>query len=98
MNRPQFTTVNMSLCNKDLHIEIRLENESGGFVDCKPFDFRVPGFHRPCELDFRITSTAKDFRNIYSKGLLEIFLLLKLTKGEWKELINEYEGYFEPRR
>ena len=102
---PLFTKVMLSLCNKKLLIQITLQklvqtkvqtDERGCFLDCaEPFEFTliIPDFHRPSTLDFTITSTAKDFRNIFSKGLLDIFLLLKLTKEDWKKLINEYECY-----
>ena len=102
MTQPAFTSLNLSLCNKELHVQItinRLESESGHFVDCEPLNFslKAPAFHRPCELDFHIKSTTKDFRNIFSKGLLESFLLLKVTKAKWKEVINAYEYYLEKR-
>ena len=99
-----FTKLNLSLCNKklDLQITISRENEHdpGHFIDCEPpldFSLTVPAFHRPCELDFSIKSTTDDFRDIFSKGLLESFLLLKLTKPEWKKLISDYERYLEKR-
>ena len=97
-----FTALNLSLCNKELRVEITIshwENESKGFVDCEPLSFslKVPAFHRPCKLDFHIKSTTKDFRNIFSKGLLESILLLKITQEDWKKLIYDYECYLERR-
>ena len=104
MNRSStaaFTKLNLTLCNKVLHVQIIIsfEIKPGCFFDCEPFDFskKAPYFHRPSELDFCIKSTTDDFRNIFSKGLLEIFLLLKLTKTEWKQLMNDYEGYLKRR-
>ena len=97
-----FTTLDLSLCNKELRVQITIshwENESKCFVDCEPLStsLKVPAFHRPCELDFHIKSTTKDFRNIFSKGLLESILLLKVTQEDWKKLINDYECYLERR-
>ena len=96
-----FTMLNLSLCNKELHVQIIIsrEHKPGCFYDCEPLNFslKAPAFHRPCELDFSIKSTTDDFRDIFSKGLLESFLLLKLTKTEWRQLIDDYESYFEKR-
>ena len=96
-----FTTLNLSLSNKELRVQITIsrENEPGCFFDCEPLNFslKAPAFHRPCELDFYIKSTTDDFRDIFSKGLLESFLLLKLTKTEWKQLISDYECYLKRR-
>ena len=93
-----FTILNLSLCNKELHVQIIIsrETEPGRFFDCDPLYFfrKAPAFHRPCELDFSIKSTTDDFRNIFSKGLLKIFLFLKL-ETEWEQLINDYEYYLE---
>ena len=102
MNQQAFTSLNIYLCNKELRVQItiiRWESESGRFVDCEPLSFslKAPAFHRPCELNFHIKSTTKDFRNIFSKGLLESFLLLKVTKAKWKKVINDYECYLERR-
>lgn len=94
-----FTVLNLSLCNKELRVQITIsrENEAGCFFDCEPLSFSLPApaFHRPCELDFSIKSTTDDFRDIFSKGLLESFLILKLTKTKWKQLINDYERYLK---
>ena len=92
-----FTTLDLSLCNKELHVQIIIshwENKSKRFVDCEPLStsLKVPAFHRPCELDFHIKSTTKDFRNIFKS-----ILLLKVTQEDWKKLINDYECYLERR-
>ena len=95
-----FTSLHFSLSNKVLRVKItisRWENKLRRFVDCEPLDFRLkaPSFHRPCELEFKIESTADYFSNIISKKLLESFLLLKLTKEEWQSLIDVYQNYLE---
>ena len=102
MSQSAFTALDLSLCNKELHVQITIshwENESSRFIDCEPltFSLKAPAFHRPCELDFHIKSTTSDFRNIFSKGLLESFLLLKLTPEKWKRLITDYESYLEKK-
>ena len=95
-----FTKLNLSLGNKELRVQIIIarENEPGRVFEYEPLIFlrKVTAFHTPCELDFSIKSTTDDFREIFSKGLLEIFLLLKL-KTEWKQLINDYECYLKRR-
>ena len=93
-----FTALNLSLCNKELRVQITISHcKSNCFVDCEPLNFslKAPAFHRPCELDFYIKSTTKDFQNIFSKGLLESFLLLKVTEGDWTKLINDYKCYLK---
>ena len=97
-----FTTLNLTFYNKELRVQITIgrENEPGQFFDYEPaliFTLKVPTFHRPCELDVSIKSTTDDFRNISSKVLLDTFLLLKLTKTEWKQLIKDYESYLGRR-
>jgi len=96
-----FTKLDLYLCNKELkgQITLRWENELRCLVDCEPFKFslKAPAFHRPCELNFCFESTTNDFRNIFSRELLESFLLLKLTRGTWKKLITDYEAYLEKK-
>lgn len=102
MSQSAFTALDLSLCNKELDVQITIshwENESRRFIECEPlrFSLKAPAFHRPCELDFHIKSTTSDFRNIFSKGLLESFLLLKLSREKWKKLITDYESYLKEK-
>lgn len=97
-----FTKLDVTLCNKELRVQINIirENKTGSFIDCaEPLNFslKAPAFHRPCELDFSIKTTTDEFRDIFSKGLMESFLLLKVAKPEWKKLMNEYECYLKER-
>ena len=94
-----FTKLNVTLCNKELRVQITVSYESkpGCFSNCEPLNFslKVPDFYRPRELDFSINTTTDGFRDIFSKELLEGFLFLKLTEAEWKRLVDDYELYLK---